>query len=93
MNRQEGGFDGLPGRGVDFAYGRDALLRRLSRFTDARKPYAVADLAVHPNTVRYQLNELRPFIDTHEGDGDRSAALLPAVRVHECLATSDTPGI
>ena len=45
-----------------------------------------ADLAVHPNTVRYRLNELRPFLDSHAGDGDQSAALLLAVRVHEYLA-------
>lgn len=45
-----------------------------------------ADLAVHPNTVRYRLNELRSFLDAHAGDGDRSAALLLAVRVHEYLA-------
>ena len=45
-----------------------------------------ADLAVHPNTVRYRLNELRSFLDAHAADGDRSAALLLAVRVHEYLA-------
>ena len=45
-----------------------------------------ADLAVHPNTVRYRLNELRPFLDSHAADGDQSAALLLAVRVHEYLA-------
>jgi hypothetical protein len=45
-----------------------------------------ADLAVHPNTVRYRLNELRPFLDAHAGDGDRSAALLLAVRVQGYLA-------
>ena len=166
---------------IDSAGGRDALLRRLSRFTNARKPYAVAvgaiaegpdeirhshrealeamqvgtrlasvpgaiydcqelaplasllaepdrarrfahgclhplgkladrswvlptlsaylrcqgrlkevaaDLAVHPNTVRYRLNELRSFLDTHASDGDQSAALLLAVRVHECLGDS-----
>jgi hypothetical protein len=47
-----------------------------------------ADLAVHPNTVRYRLNELRPFLDSHAGDGDQSAALLLAVRVHEYLGES-----
>jgi len=45
-----------------------------------------ADLAVHPNTVRYRLNELRSFLDAHAADGDQSAALLLAVRVHEYLA-------
>lgn len=51
-----------------------------------------ADLAVHPNTVRYRLNELRPFLDAHAADGDRSAALLLAVRIHEYLA-EDTVAI
>ena len=45
-----------------------------------------AELAVHPNTVRYRLNELRPFLDAHATDGDRSAALLLAVRVDGYLA-------
>jgi len=45
-----------------------------------------AELSVHPNTVRYRLNELRPFLDAHAADGDQSAALLLAVRVHEYLA-------
>jgi len=45
-----------------------------------------ADLAVHPNTVRYRLSELRPFLDSHAADGDQSAALLLAVRVSEYLA-------
>jgi DNA-binding PucR family transcriptional regulator len=51
-----------------------------------------AELAVHPNTVRYRLNELRPFLDAHAADGDQSAALLLAVRVTEYLDT-DTPGM
>ncbi len=45
-----------------------------------------AELAVHPTTVRYRLNELKPFLDSHAADGDQSAALLLAVRVHEYLA-------
>lgn len=45
-----------------------------------------ADLAVHPNTVRYRLNELRAFLDSHAAGGDQSAALLLAVRVHEYLS-------
>jgi hypothetical protein len=51
-----------------------------------------AELAVHPNTVRYRLNELRPFLDAHAADGDQSAALLLAVRAREYL-DRDTPGI
>ena len=50
-----------------------------------------ADLAVHPNTVRYRLNELRPFLDTHAAGGDQSAALLLAVRVYEYLAEDSAP--
>ena len=45
-----------------------------------------AELAVHPNTVRYRLNELKSFLDSHAADGDQSAALLLAVRAHEYLA-------
>jgi hypothetical protein len=49
------------------------------------------ELAVHPNTVRYRLNELKPFLDSHAADGDQSAALLLAVRVHEYLAEDPAP--
>jgi DNA-binding PucR family transcriptional regulator len=49
-----------------------------------------AELAVHPSTVKYRLNELRPFLDAHAADGDQAAALLLAVRVHEHLA--EPPG-
>ncbi|HET9173160.1 MAG TPA: helix-turn-helix domain-containing protein [Actinospica sp.] len=50
-----------------------------------------ADLAVHPSTVKYRLNELRPFLDAHAGDGDQAAALLLAVRVCEYLAEPAEP--
>ena len=40
-----------------------------------------AELAVHPSTVKYRLNELRPFLDAHAADGDQAAALLLAVRI------------
>ena len=45
-----------------------------------------AELAVHPSTVKYRLNELRPFLDAHVADGDQAAALLLAVRVSEYFA-------
>jgi sugar diacid utilization regulator len=47
---------------------------------------AAADLAVHPNTVRYRLNELRGYLDVHAADGDQAAALLLAVHLSELLA-------
>lgn len=46
-----------------------------------------AELAVHPNTVRYRLNELRGYLDAHAADGDQAATLLLAVHVSEFLAT------
>ena len=45
-----------------------------------------AELAVHPSTVKYRLNELRPFLDAHAADGDQAAALLLAVRICEYFA-------
>jgi hypothetical protein len=70
---------------------RSWVLPTLSAYLrcQGRLKEVAADLGVHPNTVRYRLNELRPFLDAHAGDGDQSAALLLAVRVHEYL---DTPG-
>ena len=47
------------------------------------------ELAVHPSTVKYRLHELRPFLDTHAGDGDQASALLLAVRVSEYLVEAD----
>jgi sugar diacid utilization regulator len=44
------------------------------------------ELAVHPSTVKYRLNELRPFLDAHVANGDQAAALLLAVRVAEYFA-------
>jgi hypothetical protein len=66
---------------------RSWVLPTLSAYLrcQGRLKEVAADLAVHPNTVRYRLNELRPFLDAHAGDGDQSAALLLAVRVHEYL--------
>ncbi len=46
------------------------------------------ELAVHPSTVKYRLNELRSFLDAHAADGDQAAALLLAVRVSEYFASS-----
>jgi hypothetical protein len=44
------------------------------------------ELAMHPSTVKYRLNELRPFLDAHVATGDQAAALLLAVRVSEYFA-------
>ena len=44
------------------------------------------ELAVHPSTVKYRLNELRPFLEAHVANGDQAAALLLAVRVAEYFA-------
>jgi hypothetical protein len=72
-----------------------AVLPTLSAYLrcQGRGKEVAADLAVHPDTVRYRLHELMPFLDTYAGDGDQSAAPLAAVRIHEYLANSDTPGI
>ena len=72
---------------------RSWVLPTLSSYLrcQGRLKEVAADLAVHPNTVRYRLNELRPFLDSHAGDGDQSAALLLAVRVHEYLDDARLP--
>jgi hypothetical protein len=48
------------------------------------------ELAVHPSTVKYRLNELRPFLDAHVANGDQAAALLLAVRVSEYFAEAES---
>ncbi|MFI1097003.1 PucR family transcriptional regulator [Streptomyces sp. NPDC020917] len=50
-----------------------------------------ADLGVHHSTVKYRLNELRPFLDAHAQDGDRAGAVLLAIRVHDYLAAEQDP--
>jgi sugar diacid utilization regulator len=67
---------------------RSWVLPTLSAFLgcQGKLKEVATELAVHPNTVRYRLNELKPFLDSHAADGDQSAALLLAVRVHEYLA-------
>jgi hypothetical protein len=47
-----------------------------------------AVLGIHLNTVKYRMNELRPFTDVALGDGDRAASVLLALRLHR-LADSD----
>ncbi len=59
----------------------EAYLSRQGRLKEV-----AAALGVHQNTVKYRINELRPFLDTTIGDGDRAAALLLAVRVRQYLA-------
>ncbi|MCL2728820.1 MAG: helix-turn-helix domain-containing protein [Actinomycetia bacterium] len=50
-----------------------------------------ADLGVHHSTVKYRLNELRPFLEAHAQDGDRAGAVLLAIRVHDYLAAEQDP--
>ena len=49
-------------------------------------------LHLHPNTIKYRLNELKPFLDSALGDGDRAATLLLAVRVHQLLRAEQATG-
>lgn len=65
----------------------ESYLRRQGRLKEV-----AADLAVHPNTVRYRLNELRPFLDAHAADGDRAAAALLAVHASAYLAEEPASG-
>lgn len=63
----------------------DAYLSHQGRHKDV-----ATTLGLHPNTVKYRLNELRPHLDAADavGDGDRAATLLLAIRVHQYLASS-----
>lgn len=62
----------------------EAYLLRQGRLKEV-----AASLGVHLNTVKYRLNELRPFLDSTVSDGDRAATLLLALRVHQYLALTD----
>jgi len=42
-------------------------------------------LDVHPNTVKYRMGELAPFLPADVLDGDQAATLLLAIRVHHYL--------
>lgn len=51
-------------------------------------------LGLHPNTVKYRLNELRPHMNAADliGDGDRAGTLLLAIRIHQYLGTTGNHG-
>lgn len=42
-------------------------------------------LGLHPNTVKYRIGELAPYLPAGAGDGDQAATLLLAIRVHQYL--------
>jgi PucR C-terminal helix-turn-helix domain/GGDEF-like domain len=44
-------------------------------------------LGVHMNTVKYRLREIRPRLDADLADGNRTAALLLAIRILRVLGT------
>jgi len=47
-----------------------------------------AALDVHPNTVKYRLRELRPYIGSSLSDGDHPATVLLALRVRRLRAAA-----
>jgi DNA-binding PucR family transcriptional regulator len=42
-------------------------------------------LGIHPNTVKYRMSELAPYLPEGSVDGDQAATLLLALRVHHYL--------
>lgn len=42
-------------------------------------------LGIHPNTVKYRMSELAPYLPEDALDGDQAATLLLAIRVHQFL--------
>lgn len=42
-------------------------------------------LDLHPNTVKYRMSELAPYLPADALDGDQAATLLLAIRVHQYL--------
>jgi hypothetical protein len=43
-------------------------------------------LGIHPNTVKYRMSELAPYLPADSLEGDQAATLLLAIRVHHYLA-------
>jgi hypothetical protein len=94
---------GDPERAKRFAHGSLHPLGRLAERSwvlptlaaylscQGRLKEIAAQLAVHPSTVKYRLNELRPFLDAHASGGDQAAALLLAVRVREYFTDPPKP--
>ncbi len=56
-----------------------------------RTKQTAAALGVHMNTVKYRLKEIRPCVDAELADGNRTAALLLAIRILRILE-ADTSG-
>lgn len=50
-----------------------------------RTKQTAAALGVHVNTVKYRLKEIRPCVDAELADGNRTAALLLAIRILRVL--------
>ncbi|MGA6158706.1 PucR family transcriptional regulator [Stenotrophomonas sp. NPDC087984] len=50
-----------------------------------------ADLGVHHSTVKYRVNELRPFLESHVQDGDQAGTVLLAIRAHDYLTAERDP--
>ncbi|MGP3535975.1 PucR family transcriptional regulator [Microbacterium sp. RD1] len=58
----------------------DAFVTRRGRLGDM-----AAHLDVHPNTVKYRMSELQPYLSDGALDGDQATTLLLAIRVHRYL--------
>jgi hypothetical protein len=58
----------------------EAYLSQQGRLKDV-----ASSLGVHPNTVKYRMNEVRPALDSALSDGDRAANVLLAIRIHNFL--------
>ncbi len=66
---------------------RDWVLPTLEAYLvgEGRLKEVAAALGIHQSTVKYRINELRPFINTALRDGDQAATLLLAVHIHHLL--------
>lgn len=58
----------------------EAFLRR-----GGRTGQMAETLDIHPNTVKYRMGELAPYLPDDALDGDHAATLLLAIRVHQYL--------
>lgn len=70
---------------LDRVWALETLDAYLSR--QGRQREVAEVLNVHLNTVKYRLNELRPYLDAAlTADGDSAATLLLAIRIRQYLA-------
>lgn len=58
----------------------DAYLSR-----GGRTKQMAEELGLHPNTVKYRMSELAPYLPADALEGDQAATLLLAIRVHQYL--------